>query len=132
MSAIEMTCIRCPIGCRLTASVGGGEASVTGHACKRGLEYAIQEMTSPMRVVTTSVRVVGGEDPICSVKTDGAVPKDAIFRVLRELRAAAIEAPVRMGQVIAENVAGTGVRAVATSIVDYGTATRDFDRGGIR
>ena len=36
---IELTCIRCPMGCRVTAQVeNGAVVSVTGNTCRRGRE----------------------------------------------------------------------------------------------
>ena len=115
MEIKEMTCIRCPMGCRLTVTKDGDQFTVTGNTCKRGEEYGIQEMSCPMRVVTTSVRVVGGVRPVCSVKTAQSVPKAAIDDVLKALAALRPGAPITIGQVLAEDIAGTGVALVATA-----------------
>lgn len=112
----EMTCILCPMGCRLTVEQAqDGQVTVHGNTCKRGAAYGEQELLNPMRVVTSSVRVNGGARPLCSVKTAGQVPKASIDRVLDEIRKVRVCAPVRIGQVVAENIAGTGVNLVATS-----------------
>lgn len=112
----EMTCILCPMGCRLEVTQDeAGAIFVTGNTCKRGAQYGEQEFLSPMRVVTSSVRVAGGARPLCSVKTAGQVPKQAIGRVLGEIRSAIMPAPVAIGQVLLRDVAGTGVNLVATS-----------------
>ena len=115
METKEMTCIRCPMGCRLTVTREGDEIRVTGNTCKRGEEYGIQEMRCPMRTVTTSVRVKGGRRPVCSVKTADQVPKASIGDVLSEVKTLEVEAPIRIGQVICANIAGTGVNLVATA-----------------
>jgi len=115
MEMKEMTCIRCPMGCRLTVTKDGDQYTVTGNTCKRGEEYGIQEMSCPMRVVTTSVRVVGGVRAVCSVKTAQSVPKAKIDDVLKALAVLRPEAPITIGQVICEDIAGTGVQLVATS-----------------
>ena len=115
METKEMTCIRCPMGCRLTVTREGDEIRVTGNTCKRGEEYGIQEMRCPMRTVTTSVRVKGGRRPVCSVKTADQVPKASIGDVLSEVKTLEVEAPIRIGQVICANIAGTGVNQVATA-----------------
>ena len=41
----EMTCISCPVGCRLTAYEKDGKIIIEGNACKRGEVYGISEMT---------------------------------------------------------------------------------------
>ena len=112
---VEMICIRCPMGCRLTVTKDGEAYSVTGNTCKRGEAYGIQEMRCPMRTVTSSVRVTGGIRPVCSVKTAKDVPKAAIADVLEAVKAVNVTAPVSIGQVIIADVAGTGVPLVATA-----------------
>lgn len=112
----EITCIACPMGCRL--SVGkddSAEVTVKNYGCKRGIAYGVAEFTCPMRTVTSSVRVQGGEKPLCSVKTKDVVPKVKIPEVLEAIRTALPQAPIRIGQVIIANVAQTGVDLVATA-----------------
>lgn len=116
---MEYTCIVCPRGCHLTADWATDEEGkkyikVSGNACPRGEKYAIEEMTMPMRTVTSSVYVRGGEEKMASVKTSDTVPKEQIGEVLRAISALEMEAPIRVGQVLIENVAGTGKNVVAT------------------
>lgn len=74
----ELTCIVCPMGCQLKVEVENGEvSSVSGNTCPRGEKYARNEITNPMRVITTTIRTKSGE--IVSVKTSGEVPKTKIF-----------------------------------------------------
>ena len=115
MKTQEMICIRCPMGCRLTVTMDGDNITVTGNTCRRGAEYGAQEMRCPMRVVTSSVRVTGGVRPVCSVKTREAVPKASIGDVLSAISRARAQAPLHIGDVLIENVAGTGVALVATA-----------------
>ena len=115
MEIKEMTCIRCPMGCRLTVTKDGDNYTVTGNTCRRGEEYGVQEMKCPMRVVTSSVRVNGGVRPVCSVKTADSVRKADIDAVLKALCALRVDAPVTIGQVLCEDIAGTGVKLVATA-----------------
>ena len=114
-NAREMTCIACPMGCRML--VRGGEDGVTVQraACKRGTAYGIQEYTCPMRTVTSSVRVSGGARPLCAVKTQKPVPKASIPAVLAAISASRPGAPIEIGQVIVPDAAGTGVDIVATA-----------------
>ena len=72
----EMICINCPMGCHLTVDDSDkSNIKVTGNTCPRGVTYAVNEVTSPKRMVTGSVKVVGGDIPMCSVKTVEAIPK---------------------------------------------------------
>ena len=114
MNAREITCIRCPAGCRLIVTEIEGVLIVKGGECKLGEHYGRQEYASPMRIVTSSVRVTGGARPLCSVKTAGEVKKADIPKVLEAIHASTISAPVKLGQVIIKNVVGSGVDIVAT------------------
>ena len=117
----NMTCILCPMGCRLTVKQeADGAVHVAGNSCKRGEQYGIQELTAPMRVVTSSVRVRGGQLPLCPVKSRGQLPKARIAEALKAIRTIQIEAPVKIGQVLLEDVVGTGVPIVATANRDCG------------
>lgn len=115
MTTREMTCIRCPLGCALTVTQeDDGRVAVTGNTCPRGAQYGEKELTNPTRTVTSTVRISGVEDAVVSVKTAGDIPKGKIMDCMKELARIQVQAPVRIGDVILENVAGTGVDIVAT------------------
>lgn len=119
MEIRELTCINCPMGCRITVTMEGIEIkSVTGNTCKRGDTYARTEVISPVRTVTTTIKVSGGVQDRVSCKTQNPVPKDKIFDVMEEINRSEYKAPVNIGDVLLENVAGTGVSVVATKAVD--------------
>ena len=109
----ELICIVCPKGCHLHVDEEHDYA-VTGNGCPRGAEYGKIELTHPTRVVTSTVRCVGGRYPRCPVKTDRAVPKELILSVMGALNGVELAAPVRTGQVVLENVCDTGANVVAT------------------
>ena len=114
----ELTCIGCPLGCAVTVVLEDGEIlSVKGNTCKQGEIYARKEVTHPTRIVTSTVRVEGGSAPMVSVKTKTDIPKDKIFDCVDALKTVTVQAPVSIGDVILENVAGTGVDIVATKNV---------------
>ena len=115
MEVKNLTCINCPMGCALTVEMEGDEVvSVSGNTCKRGDTYARKEMTNPTRIVTSTVKVVGGKSDTVSVKTKEDIPKGKIFDCVRELKDIQIHAPVHIGDVIFANVANTGIDVVAT------------------
>ena len=115
MEIRNLTCISCPMGCQITVEMDGNEVvSVTGNTCKRGEEYALKEITAPLRTVTTTVRVTGGASPVVSVKTKTDIPKGRIFDCIACLKNISVEAPVHIGDVIVKDVAGTGIDIVAT------------------
>ncbi len=112
----NLTCIRCPMGCQLTVTLQDGAVqSVTGNTCPRGAEYGRNEVTHPVRTVTSTVRVEGGERPVVAVKTKTEVPKEKIFDVMQALNGLYVKAPVEIGDVLLEDIAGTGSSLVATA-----------------
>ena len=115
MKIRELTCIVCPRGCALKAELGeGGEVlSVSGNLCPRGKTYAIDECTKPMRVVTSTVRCESGA--VVSCKTSRSIPKGMIFDVMKEINRTVACDGLKIGDVIIENVLGTGADIVATS-----------------
>ncbi|MFD3155518.1 DUF1667 domain-containing protein [Haloimpatiens sp. FM7330] len=119
MSSIrELTCIGCPMGCALEVTIENGKVlGVKGNTCPRGKTYAEKECTNPTRIVTSSVKIQGGQiDAVC-VKTENDIPKDKIFECVNELKNIIVKAPVKIGDIILENAAGTGVNVIATKCV---------------
>ena len=91
-----------------------GTVAVSGNSCPRGAEYARSELVNPMRMVTGLVRVGGMRRPI-PVKTKTPVPKEKMRDVIVAMQQAAVQLPVKIGDTIIRNVAGTGVDVVATA-----------------
>lgn len=112
----EFTCIQCPMGCHLTVTLASDEtvASVVGNQCGRGKRYAQTEAVNPVRVVTSLARVAGLNRPV-SVKTTAPVPKTMICEVLDAIAAREFALPVHIGDVLLDNVCGSGAAVVATS-----------------
>ena len=112
------TCICCPLGCRIEVALdeNGQVSEVSGYTCKRGADYAAQEAVAPERMVTAVLCVSGCLDPV-SVKTQRPVPKAAMKDVLAAVAALRLDAPVAAGDVLIEDVCGTGVAVVATKSV---------------
>lgn len=114
----EMICISCPMGCRLMVDdTDKNNIKVTGNTCRRGMEYAVNEVIAPKRMVTGSVRVIGGQVAMASVKTAQAIPRELIFDCLKQINAVTLNAPVGIGDVIIHNVCDCGVDVVATKNV---------------
>ncbi len=122
MKTVELTCIGCPLGCRIEVMMNdkGGIELVTGNSCHRGDIYARKEVTAPTRIVTSSVRVYGSREGerMVPVKTAADVPKGKIMDVIRDLAGVSVPCPVRIGDVLIRDIAGTGVDMIATKNVD--------------
>lgn len=109
----EFVCIVCPMGCNLTVTKKGDEYEVTGNTCIRGEKYGKQEMVAPIRNISSTVRVNNGFLNLCPVKTDREIPKEKIFDVMSQINGLVVDAPIKVGQIIIENVLDTGVNIVA-------------------
>ncbi|MCD6363637.1 MAG: DUF1667 domain-containing protein [Synergistetes bacterium] len=117
----EMICILCPNGCNLLVRYEEGNPDsmeVENAICPKGKEYAKNEIFFPKRTIASSILVEGGELPLVSVKVDRPIPKDKIFDVMKEIKKACVKAPIKVGDILIENVAGTGANIVATKTVE--------------
>ena len=103
---MKLICIKCPRGCEI--NINGD--SITGNACPRGLDYAKEELSTPMRIVTSLVKSKYGVIP---VKTNREVPKKMIFEVLNEISNLQLN-KTKIGDVIIKNVLNTGADVVVT------------------
>ena len=113
-----VTCINCPVGCRMTVTLSdsGAFVSVSGNTCPRGAAYARQECTLPERMITAVIPVEGSTLPL-SVKTSRPVPKSMIFSVMQELGRLHLTLPVASGQIVLSDVLHTGADIIATRSV---------------
>ena len=119
MEVKNLTCINCPMGCLLTIEMEGERViRVSGNTCNRGEIYARKEVTNPTRIVTTTVKVINGTSDMVSVKTKEDIPKEKIIDCVTALKNVHVEAPVHIGDVIADNIAETGVDIVATGNIE--------------
>lgn len=106
---MTLTCIVCPMGCRIM--VEAGEAR--GHACPRGMDWALQEAANPLRTVTSTVALMGGELELLPVRTEFPVPKAKVAACIDHINRLRVRAPVKIGQVICADLGGTGVKLTA-------------------
>ncbi|HDN18390.1 molybdopterin oxidoreductase [archaeon] len=115
----KIICIVCPVGCEITVrEKSDGEILVEGFRCPRGKEYALREITNPMRVLFTVLRVRGGELPTVSVKSSKPIPKKLIKEAVKKLSYMEVEAPIEVGDRLLENFMGTGADIIATRKVE--------------
>jgi len=119
MNRKELVCIRCPLGCIIEIVIDNGSIQkIKGNTCKRGEDYARKEITNPVRTVTSTVGVTGIEDVMVSVKTEKDIPKGKIMDCVKALKDVKVTLPVHIGDVIIEDVAGTGVSIIATKTIE--------------
>lgn len=125
IETLQFNCTTCPSECLLTVEVerstNGAVAtvhSVTGNSCPRGDTFAHQELTCPMRVLTTTVAVSGGEEALLPVRTAEAIPLELHAQAMDLIRSLAIDAPIRMGDVVLENLLNTNIDLIASMDID--------------
>jgi len=120
----KVVCVLCPLGCKIRIELDeeGNILSISGNKCPRGEGYAKDEIKDPKRVVTTSVKVLDGELPLASVKTDGPIPKKYIFELMKILKNVEMKAPVNVGDVVVRNIFETNVNVVITRSVGEKTS----------
>lgn len=114
----SFTCIVCPVGCSLQVEETGGVIErVMGNSCAKGQAYAVQEATSPVRNIATSIRIEGGRLPLASVRLSAPIPKKDIFRAMEEIKKVTMAAPVHIGDVAVTHLLGLDVDVVVTKNV---------------
>jgi CxxC motif-containing protein len=118
----ELTCITCPMGCRLKADTSpeGGDLTVSGNRCPRGAAYAREELLAPKRTVTATIRARapagGGSEGARRIpcRTSSPFPKERVAELLASIYALDAPLPVARGQVLIRDALGLGVDVVAT------------------
>ena len=113
----EVICTCCPKGCHLQVDEAN-DYKVTGNCCPNGIAYGKEELTHPTRIITSTVRAEGGLHPRRPVKTSKPVPKGQMAEVVAALDSIVLHTPIHVGQVVVENVCGTGADIVTCRNMD--------------
>ena len=100
IETLQFNCTTCPSECLLTVEVehdADGAVvevrSVTGNSCPRGDKFAHQELTCPMRVLTTTVAVSDGDEALLPVRTAEAIPLALHAQAMALIRGLVVNAP---------------------------------------
>lgn len=125
IETLQFNCTTCPSECLLTVEVERdddghvqGVRSVTGNSCPRGDKFAHRELTCPMRVLTTTVAVSGGDEALLPVRTAEAIPLELHAQAMVLIRGLVINAPIHMGDVILPNLLNTNIDLVASMDIE--------------
>jgi len=108
----NLVCIVCPMGCRLKATGTVDDLKVSGNTCEKGATYAHNEITNPVRMVCTTVRIKGGIHKVIPVKTDKPIPDKYKLEVVKAVKNIVLASPVKMGDIVISDLFGTGVNIV--------------------
>lgn len=113
----KLTCICCPLGCSIEADMQGGSVvAVRGNGCPNGEKYAHTELTAPVRTLTSTVALVNSKSGmrLAPVRSSDPIPKDKLFDCMKEIANISVSAPVRIGDTVLQNAAGTGISIIIT------------------
>ncbi len=136
----ELTCITCPIGCRLVVErapggfadeTAGPELEVSGNRCPRGAAYAREELLAPKRTVTATCSVAlrgaaaagGARRQLVEAarripcRTTAPFPRDRVDELLAAIYAVEEPLPVERGKVLIRNALGLGIDVIATRTI---------------
>lgn len=131
----ELICTSCPNGCLLKIDKSNG-IKVTGNGCPRGVAFGKSETLSPVRTLTTTVKLVYTETAANSgcgskniktpalssacrekrltVKTDRPIPKELIFDAMLEINKITLDKAPQIGTVILRDILSTGANVIVT------------------
>lgn len=125
IETLQFNCTTCPSEYLLTVEVerdADGAVvevrSVTGNSCPRGDKFAHQELICPMRVLTTTIAVSGGDEALLPVRTAEAIPLALHAQAMNLIRGLVVNAPIRIGDVVLEDLLGTSIDLVASMDID--------------
>ena len=118
---MNLTCIICPLGCSIDMKVEKGEIiHISGNDCKRGIDFAQTEFHNPQRMVTTIVTLNGGEYAFLPVISESEIPKKDLRDCIHMLQKIKVKAPIKMGDIVVENILGTGINIIAAKTAKLG------------
>ena len=110
----QVLCIVCPQGCEMEITESGGTLEFPKGICARGQAYAKQEIYNPCRVLTTTVVLEGSDIAMLPVRTEAPILKGKLAEAMDQIAHLTARVPVHRGDVICDNVAGTGIKLIAT------------------
>lgn len=113
----SFTCIVCPVSCQLVVEEVEGRLTISNYQCKRGLKFGEDEYRQPKRILTTTVRITGGDVKRLPVISVDELAKDQLIDIAKMLYKVSVKSPVYRGDIIIKNIASTGVDIMATRTI---------------
>ena len=113
----KLLCIVCPQGCEMEVDENEGQLSFSKGICPRGQNYAKQEIYNPCRVLTTTVKIDSIDFGMLPVRSSEAIPKEKLEIAMQQIAKIEVKAPIKLGDVICQNIAATGIKLIASRTV---------------
>ena len=111
----EIICVVCPNSCRLTVWKDSEEnVHILGNQCVRGITYGESEYLNPVRMVITTMRIEGAPYPVIPVRSEEPIPKPLIFQAIKLINKQVCHAPIKMGDILIEDILGTKISIIAS------------------
>lgn len=115
----EFVCIICPNSCQLKVEYEGKTIKkIAGAQCSKGEAFVKNEITNPLRVFTGSVLIENGNFSLVSVKTPVPIPKKYLKNIGEITRRIKVNAPVKIGQIVASNLLDNNIDLIATRKIE--------------
>ena len=115
MRDAELICVNYPKDCRVTVYFEGDKIiGIDGYSCKEDLSYVEKEVTRPMRILTSTVRIDGAVNRVLPVITENEIPLDIWREAMSEIKGLRVTAPMEINDVIESDFMGTGVNLIAS------------------
>lgn len=114
---MKLVCINCPRGCHLNVEKVDEKIIVEGNSCPRGETYAINELTNPLRVITTTIDIESNKYSRLPVISSSALPKDKMMDVMKALKNVSVKAPINRGDIIVKDIIGLNVDIVSSKTI---------------
>lgn len=116
MEKRELICVNCPKGCHVEVMLDDANQiqNISGYSCIKGKNYAAQEVIRPMRILTSTVRILHGTQRVLPVITSREIPLDMTDQAMDAIRSIKVAAPVKDGDVIIRDFLQTGADLIAS------------------
>jgi thioredoxin reductase/CxxC motif-containing protein len=119
----SLVCILCPNSCVINYSPEtdmakvekGIKYKITGGMCSKGEDYVLSELVSPLRVLTSSIKVIGSDKELVSVRTTSGIPKETLMQAMDIIKNIKLEKAVNQGEIILKDFIIEGVNLIASS-----------------
>jgi len=113
----EITCIICPKSCKINVTKKGDVTYFQGNECLKGKKYALDEITDPRRIFTSTVKLKNGPIRMLPVRTDSPIKKRDLLKAGELIKDIVVEAPVPFGKIIVRDFLEKNINLIATRAI---------------